>query len=526
MFKFNDEYFSKVLCPNLQQNHKCCLINCFYSHEDGNQASEKTTSSINNTNKKRSIEQTEDIDEKKEQKEYEKNCDVPAAKKVQVQAPDVISIESKPCPSPIPNKVRESFIKEIAKSQKSSTPNKDAILKEFEVASKSTTSDEYKLEIIKLFGPGFPKDPELVMPKSLPIAPAPIQARKQNILELVKVIKTMEPYTLTPKLRAIEEEFNIASKATNNTYSQTIKRKVYELRNPQKFKPKLKQLSDDDYYYNLIPLVISNETLKKYGYIMEVPEGHAPKMIKTCKRCQKEFNLENQLIPIHCAYHSGKVEKRQRERVYSCCGASFNDNESEPCTSFNHHVFYWDSPEEMHHFLPFKYSKDALPHNPKALKAVGIDCEMGFTTKGFELLRITAVDFFSGKQIIDLLVKPIGQVIDLNSRWSGISEIKSEALEFEQLIKELNEFIDYNTILIGHGLENDLNAMRLIHHKVVDTAILYPKFKTSPTFRYSLKHLVFTFLGKIIQTGQHDSGEDALAAIDIVKHFIKKDLLQ
>ena len=73
------------------------------------------------------------------------------------------------------------------------------------------------------------------------------------------------------------------------------------------------------------------------------------------------------------------------------------------------------------------------------------------------------------------LVRPKGDVIDLNTRWSGIAEIKEEAMNFEDLIKLLGEVIDSNTILIGHGLENDVNSMRLIHERIIDTAVLYPR---------------------------------------------------
>ncbi|KAM9924720.1 hypothetical protein OXX59_004340 [Metschnikowia pulcherrima] len=149
---------------------------------------------------------------------------------------------------------------------------------------------------------------------------------------------------------------------------------------------------------------------------------------------------------------------------------------------------------------------------------------MGYTTKGFELLRITAVDFFSGESVLDILVRPKGKVLDLNTKWSGVAEIKEEAVSFEDSIMLLGEIADANTVMVGHGLENDMNAMRLIHNKLVDTAVLYPKHKTSPTFRFSLKQLTFQYLGRNIQAGEHDSGEDSLAAIDVTKYFIEQDL--
>lgn len=67
--------------------------------------------------------------------------------------------------------------------------------------------------------------------------------------------------------------------------------------------------------------------------------------------------------------------------------------------------------------------------------------------------------------------------------------------------------------MIGHGLENDLNVMRIIHRSIIDTAILYSKGK----YKVSLKNLAFEFLSRKIQSGEHDSSEDAIATMDVVK---------
>lgn len=48
--------------------------------------------------------------------------------------------------------------------------------------------------------------------------------------------------------------------------------------------------------------------------------------------------------------------------------------------------------------------------------------------------------------------------------------------------------IDASTIIIGHGLENDLKTLRMIHHQCVDTAILFPH-KAGAPYRRSLKEL-------------------------------------
>ena len=54
------------------------------------------------------------------------------------------------------------------------------------------------------------------------------------------------------------------------------------------------------------------------------------------------------------------------------------------------------------------------------------------------------------------------------------------------------------TILIGHSLESDLKALKLIHGVVVDTSILFPH-KMGPPKKRALKTLCIENLKRIIQ---------------------------
>ena len=75
-----------------------------------------------------------------------------------------------------------------------------------------------------------------------------------------------------------------------------------------------------------------------------------------------------------------------------------------------------------------------------------------------------------------------------------------------------------NKILVGHGLENDLNVLHLKHprHMRRDSAMYTPFLKANLQPR-RLRDLVFTELGLVIQReGQeHDSIEDAWAAMQL-----------
>ena len=54
------------------------------------------------------------------------------------------------------------------------------------------------------------------------------------------------------------------------------------------------------------------------------------------------------------------------------------------------------------------------------------------------------------------------------------------------------------TILIGHSLESDFKALKLLHDTVVDTSVMFPHRNGYPQKR-ALKNLCSEYLRKIIQ---------------------------
>lgn len=527
MFKIKNGDLCTIICPNTLKNQKCLILNCLFDHNDYNHLHEEPSKHELESKRKSESENMND-DSRKSIKITENST--PASFGVNSS----LNFEDNKFVLPkginhlyIDRKLRTVQTHKLVKyfkDRSNNIPIKSAINKEYEIATRSKSVEEYEKGIVEFLNPkhACEEDPKFILPREVvPNSPAPLQVRKKFIQTFVDSIKKVQPSLKTPVLNAIDEEYKVAVAATSNTYNTLIKKRIYQILNPEKIKKEDNTINEKEYLKKLEELVIPVTKLSRYGYIMEKPIPEEPETIKTCKRCNNEFRLDEQLLPTKCYYHSGKALKRDdNSRVYECCGGVVG-GETDTCAFSEHHVFYPKNPEEMEWFSPFQYTEEIFGPKKNSFKAVGIDCEMGYTTKGFELLRITAVDFFSGEDVIDIVVKPKGEVIDLNTKWSGISEIKDEALTFEELISLLGEVIDYNTILIGHGLENDMNTMRLIHKRIIDTAILYPKHQTSPTFRYPLKYLTFRYLGRTIQTGEHDSSEDSLAAIDIVKYFIK-----
>ncbi|CAO2610676.1 RNA exonuclease 1 homolog [Lemmus lemmus] len=70
-----------------------------------------------------------------------------------------------------------------------------------------------------------------------------------------------------------------------------------------------------------------------------------------------------------------------------------------------------------------------------------------------------------------------------------------------------------DTILIGHSLESDLLALKVIHGRVVDTSVLLPHHLGLP-YKRSLRNLMADFLRQMIQDNVdgHSSSEDASPA--------------
>lgn len=337
----------------------------------------------------------------------------------------------------------------------------------------------------------------------------------------MKYITLLEQnYTKTgskaPKKDAVDAEYRIASTTTNLAYNVTMKQLIRDSKNGVHYtkpdKSTTTKISDQEMYMAVHKLIHSKERLEREGYTVDMPsiDPSVDLNSKKCDRCGESFYLSTIMAPTSCRFHERKKRFENNDRYWECCSQVVG--ESQGCKSSKHHVFKAKTAMELHHLIPF----ESTPSSSEAKqRIIGLDCEMGYTSKGMEMIRLTIVDFYTGKTLFDEIVKPSGHVLDLNTNWSGVSEIPDQAMTLKETMNVvLNNLIDEQTIIVGHGLENDLNTMRLVHHNVVDTAVLFPK---SMTKKYALKDLAFQFLDRKIQTGEHSSEEDSLAAIDIIK---------
>jgi DNA polymerase III epsilon subunit-like protein len=145
-----------------------------------------------------------------------------------------------------------------------------------------------------------------------------------------------------------------------------------------------------------------------------------------------------------------------------------------------------------------------------------------------ELARLSVIDYLTGEVLIDTLVRPVHTVIDWRTEWSGITSHAMNAAVAAGAVLEgwgkarekLFEFIDEETVIVGHALHHDLASLGIWHRLTVDSAVLTRNAVGKDVKRdWGLKTLCKEFLGIDIQNhGKkgHDSLEDAFAAREVV----------
>jgi RNA exonuclease 4 len=157
-------------------------------------------------------------------------------------------------------------------------------------------------------------------------------------------------------------------------------------------------------------------------------------------------------------------------------------------------------------------------HTDGLTPVVAMDCEMvGVGTDGTEsvLARCSIVNAH-GVCLYDKYVQPQEQVTDYRTHVSGIKPSHlnpNTAVKFSVCQREVHEIIN-GRILVGHGLNNDLQVLLLTHPKwlIRDTTKYKPFCPIRPK---KLKVLVHEKLGKTIQEGSHDSVDDARAVLEL-----------
>ncbi|CAG5093751.1 Similar to Rexo4: RNA exonuclease 4 (Mus musculus) [Cotesia congregata] len=176
---------------------------------------------------------------------------------------------------------------------------------------------------------------------------------------------------------------------------------------------------------------------------------------------------------------------------------------------------------------PFKGSSKTAQSGKKATmdlenktltKHVAMDCEMVGIGDGTEsmLARVSIVNRH-GACIYDKYVKPRETVRDYRTAVSGIRPHNlQDGEDFSVVQNEVAEILK-GRILVGHALKNDLAVLFLSHPKrhLRDTSRYNVFRRVSKGNTPSLKKLAAELLGIDIQTGEHNSIEDARIAMEL-----------
>ena len=161
---------------------------------------------------------------------------------------------------------------------------------------------------------------------------------------------------------------------------------------------------------------------------------------------------------------------------------------------------------------------------------------MSFTKYGLTLSRMSVLLFPDCRVLEDIFIRepyPGVRFLDYNTRYSGVTHenIYPDDPENSPLVLEgitaarskLWEYCDQNTIIIGHGLDHDLKCLRMLHPKIIDTAILFSKIEgqKSRLKKLAEEKLKWCIQEDVGELNGHDSVEDCRTCIELVLKYLQ-----
>ncbi|CAC5420096.1 REX1 [Mytilus coruscus] len=304
---------------------------------------------------------------------------------------------------------------------------------------------------------------------------------------------------------------------------------------------KLENFKGAELYKRLSKYILSEDELKENGFPMVNPDKPASVIIhnerslykknerlheKICVRCGKKFIVYptgKYAKQEECIYHWAKAWKRKVNGIfdsrYNCCQGDFNSDGCQVAKSHVHDTNKWEN------LSGYMKTQPCSPPVDGDYGVFALDCEMVYTTAGVELARISVCDHDS-TAVYESFVKPDNEIVDLNTRFSGITEddLEEVTTSLRDVQAVLLSLVTDKTILMGHSLESDLTAVKITHGTVVDTSLVFPHRLGKP-YKRALRTLMAEYLQKIIQddVGGHDSMEDAASCLELMHMKLKED---
>ncbi|XP_062903705.1 RNA exonuclease 1 homolog isoform X1 [Mobula hypostoma] len=250
----------------------------------------------------------------------------------------------------------------------------------------------------------------------------------------------------------------------------------------------------------------------------------ADSFIQVCCRCGISFSVApdgNYISKEECVYHWGKLIRRQVsngwECRYSCCETVL---ESVGCQVAKLHVY--NQKENLDGFVKTYLKLLPLDGNPGIY---AVNSEVCYTKQGAELARVSVINA-DLEVVYDELVKPKNEVIDYNTKFSGVSQedLMNAKTTLGDVQRTLLRILSADAILIGYSLDKDLLALKLIHNVVIDIMFIFPYHLSLPQ-KHPLKNSVTECLQHFDTSITQGSGsiEKGRACMELVLCKVKED---
>jgi len=131
-----------------------------------------------------------------------------------------------------------------------------------------------------------------------------------------------------------------------------------------------------------------------------------------------------------------------------------------------------------------------------------------------------------GVTCIDDYIRSVEPVYDYLTRFSGLipgdldpTQSRNHLTTLRRAYLKLRYLVDSGAMFVGHGLKKDFRMLNIVipPEQVIDTVDLFHSGRR----RLSLRFLAAYLLGATIQSGTHDSVEDAVAALKLYDKYSK-----
>ncbi|PIN09355.1 3'-5' exonuclease [Handroanthus impetiginosus] len=254
---------------------------------------------------------------------------------------------------------------------------------------------------------------------------------------------------------------------------------------------------------------------KKFGTSLNDPSRRSIDSLAAFLKTftQDDFQFFKKVLECHC----NRNEVQEFKKVYP-------DNETTEqrlvrlTLEHSQYPIDYSFPSHEEDWLIIKRSKKSKAM--KSTEMIAIDCEMVLCKDGTEaLVKVCAVD--RNLQVkLDEVVNPNKEIADYRTEITGISATDLDGVTYslKDVQKSLKKLLSHGTILVGHSLNNDLQALKLAYTRVIDTSYVFKYANGLANKKPSLSLLCKAMLGYElrVQGNPHNCLDDACAAMKLV----------